>query len=95
MTLKSRHSLAGVHVEAGVEEGTVAQGLVRVLLQDLPEVQLAAGVDILLVGAVALLPRAVPAILLHLRTWRTQTHAVKIDTGNSGDTLTRYKTSPE
>merc|ERR1719319_917069 len=35
--------LAGVHVEAGVEEGAIAQGLVRVLLQDLHEVQLVAG----------------------------------------------------
>ena len=63
---ESRRLLAGVHVEAGVEEGAVSQRLVRVLLQDLAEVQLAAGVDVLLVGSVALLAGTMPAVLLYL-----------------------------
>ena len=77
-----RHLLAGVHVEAGIEEGAVSERLVRVLLQDLPEVQLAAGVDVLLVGAVALLPCPVPAVLLHLGTCRAEKYDGITETGN-------------
>ena len=75
----SRHLLAGVHVEAGVEEGAVPKRLVCVLLQDLPEVQLAAGVDVLLVGAVALLPRTVSAVLLYLGTCHMERHRRYLD----------------
>lgn len=68
-TSRPSHLLARIHVEAGVEEGAVAQRLVRVFLQDFAEVQLAAGCGILFVGPVALLARAMSAVLLHLSAW--------------------------
>ena len=60
------HVFAGVHVEAGVEEGAVSQALVGVRLQQLPEVQLVARA----VGHhfQARVPGGVDAELVDLRT---------------------------
>ena len=76
-------------MEAGVEEGAVPERLVGVLLQDLPEVQLAAGVDVLFVGAVTLLPRAVPTVLLYLGTCGTERYRQYLNM--SGHTPPAYR----